>query len=112
LTGPFGAMIVGDGGPSKEGTVPDARPTDVSEAEWDLVRALRAIPEGSWRASATEILSEITRLLQEPRCSDSQADGVPCGEVDGRCDECERVRGLMGALVTRLRDAAHQGAGK
>jgi hypothetical protein len=104
-------MIVGDVERKvKEGTVPEARPAEVSEAEWDLVRALRAIPEGSWRARATEILSEITSLIEEPRCSDSQADGVPCGEVDGRCDECEHVRELLAALVARLREAAHQGA--
>ncbi len=88
--------------------MPEATPAGLSEAEWGLVRALREIPEGSWRVRVTGILSELTGVLSEPRCAENQADGAPCGETDGRCDECGRVRQLLGALVARLRDAAHQ----
>jgi hypothetical protein len=89
--------------------VSDATTSSLSEQEWALVRAVREIPEGSWRGRALEILSELTAVLREPRCAEQQGDGAPCGQIDGRCDECERVEQLIGALAARLRDAAHQG---
>jgi hypothetical protein len=89
--------------------VPEATAMSLSEQEWAIVRALREIPEGSWRVRVAEILSELTGVLREPHCADQQGDGAPCGVIDGRCEECERVGQLLGAVVARLKDAAHQG---
>jgi hypothetical protein len=68
--------------------------------EWRLIRALRELPEGALRTRLWELLVELTDLVREPRCPEMQADGVPCANVHGSCDQCQQVT----ALLERLRD--------
>lgn len=48
------------------------------------------------------LLGQIVKILREPHCAESQADGVPCGDAHGSCDQCDRAADLAEALGEKL----------
>ena len=80
----------------------------LSSEEWDLVRCLREIPAGRVRERVTRTLDDVLGLMRSPHCAEQQADGAPCAQTDGRCEECQRMESFLSALVARLRSAAHE----
>lgn len=48
------------------------------------------------------LLGQIVKILREPHCAESQADGVPCGDAHGSCDQCGRAAELAEALGEKL----------
>ncbi len=49
-----------------------------------------------------QLLGQIVKLLREPHCPEAQADGVPCGDSQGSCDQCNRAADLAEALGEKL----------
>lgn len=70
----------------------------VSTWEWQILSRLREVPEGPLRDRLLALLDELVAFVQEPRCSQVQADGVPCGSVDADCEECLKVNELLDTL--------------
>lgn len=75
--------------------------------EWRLIQALRDVPPSALRDRVWELLVELTDLVREPKCSEVQADGVPCANAHSSCDQCVQVVGL----IERLREGLHPSAG-
>jgi len=67
--------------------------------ERDLIRGLRAIPDSELKRRILDAVDDLIRIGQEPRCTDAQADGVPCGCSRSDCETCnsvfQRVTGLV-----------------
>jgi hypothetical protein len=77
-------------------------PVQLSPEERRFVLALREVPPSRLRNELCSLLDELLAFAREPRCPDSQADGVPCASSRLACDECERVMNclrLMRSLV-------------
>ncbi len=70
----------------------------LSAWEWRILSRMREVPEGPLRDRLLNLLEELVALVQEPRCSQVQADGVPCGAVDADCEECLKVTELLDTL--------------
>ncbi|HKI83200.1 MAG TPA: hypothetical protein VKA63_02590 [Candidatus Krumholzibacteria bacterium] len=70
----------------------------VSAWEWRILSRLREVPEGPLRDRLLDFLNELVVFVQEPRCAQVQADGVPCGAVDADCEECLKVNELLDTL--------------
>lgn len=88
------------------GTNRSKRAREAWDTEQRLVRDLReALPVEAQTVFFRQ-LDELLGLLAEPRCSDAQADGVPCAEVAVGCEECGRAV----AWVRDLRDAIARSA--
>ena len=64
----------------------------LSPAEWKLVSDLRAIPESPLKSRIDALFGELLKFAADPKCGDSQADGVPCTSVHVACAECGRAR--------------------
>ncbi len=73
----------------------------LSAEERDLVEALRDVPESPLRFKLVELLRALFAYARQPRCSDVQADGVPCDNPSSQCDQCSRVTRLLDDLVHR-----------
>jgi hypothetical protein len=73
----------------------------LSAEEWALVSALRAVPPSALRTRVITLMDALLLLVGEPKCSATQADGVPCSTVDARCDECLHVADLLDELTRR-----------
>jgi len=74
--------------------------------EEQLVRDLRAALPVEAQTMFFRQLDELLGLLAEPRCAESQADGVPCPQVAVSCEECGRAL----AWARDLRDAITRSA--
>jgi hypothetical protein len=72
--------------------------------EWRFIQALRDMPASALRDRVWELLVELTDLVRDPRCPEVQADGVPCANAHGSCDQCVQVTGLIERLRTGLHD--------
>ena len=46
------------------------------------------------------LLAQLMTVASEPRCAESQADGVPCATSGGSCENCARFV----EFVTTIRD--------
>jgi hypothetical protein len=71
----------------------------LTTAEHTLIRGLREIPESDLKSRILTAVDDLVRLGQEPRCSDAQADGVPCGCAQSQCETCNSVFERIAALV-------------
>ena len=71
--------------------------------EQKLLLALREIPPSRLRDLMTALVSELADFVAEPRCTEMQADGVPCPHVGVSCELCGRsvqwVRDLREAIA-------------
>lgn len=64
-----------------------------------LVRRLRDELPRDAQARFFREFEQLLTLAAEPRCAESQADGVPCGTVQADCGKCGRAL----AWLSRLR---------
>jgi hypothetical protein len=70
--------------------------------EWKLVSALRGIPESPLKERLDALLGELTKFAADPKCAESQADGVPCTNTNMDCDSCRKVTDLIDFLRRRV----------
>jgi len=71
-----------------------------------LVQRLRdALPADAQTMFFTEF-EELLTLAAEPRCAESQADGVPCGTSDADCETCGRALGWLARLRAEIAKTA------
>ncbi len=71
----------------------------LTTAEHTLIRGLREIPESELKSRILTAMDDLVRLGQEPRCSDAQADGVPCGCAQSQCETCNSAFERLAALL-------------
>lgn len=74
----------------------------LSAEEWRLVSALRAIPESPLKERLDALFGELLKFAVDPKCSESQADGVPCTNTAADCESCRRVTDLIDLLRRRV----------
>ncbi len=70
----------------------------LSNDEWKVISGLRDIPESPLREMMYEMMLALVEYVREPKCAEMQADGVPCTSAEADCEQCVKVRGLLGAL--------------
>lgn len=64
-----------------------------------LLRVIRQMPPEALHA----LLGDLFRLVDEPRCAESQADGVPCTSAGGACERCLRFAAFLDDVREHLR---------
>lgn len=74
-------------------------PATLSAEEWRLVSALREIPPSPLKLRVARLLEELITFVQEPRCAEMQADGVPCDNVNAQCDQCVHVAEMLDKIA-------------
>jgi hypothetical protein len=77
---------------------------ELSQAERQLLVALREIPESPLRDLFTRFVSELTEFVANPTCAEMQADGAPCASAEASCDQCRKLESLLEGLRTRLHE--------
>ena len=77
-------------------------PITLTAEEYRLVTTLRDMPESALRDRVQRLVRDLLVFARNPRCSEFQADGVPCSEPTGDCDQCRVVMGMLEALERRL----------
>jgi hypothetical protein len=45
---------------------------------------------------------QLLTLAAEPRCAESQADGVPCGTAEADCEDCGRALAWLARLRAEI----------
>jgi hypothetical protein len=80
--------------------VAERRSLLLSPEEQLLVCELREVPPSRLRNELVSLLDELLAFARDPRCPDSQADGVPCASARLACDECERVMTCLRLMRT------------
>jgi hypothetical protein len=79
-----------------------AFPVALTPTEWHLVRSLRELPESTLKARLQGIVNDLCNFVAEPRCTQTQADGVPCASASADCESCQRVTGVLAEIARRL----------
>jgi len=79
----------------------------LSGEEWRLIEALREIPAGEARDELLDLVEDLFDRVREPRCAESQGDGVPCATVDMACEDCRHTASVLAALHRRLLSTLH-----
>lgn len=74
----------------------------LSTEEWNIVMALREIPDSPVRTKVSGIFSELVRFVQQPRCLGMQSDGFPCGSPHTSCEECQQMLKVLDDLAARV----------
>ena len=74
----------------------------VSPAEFRMITTLRDMPESPLRSRVHQLLGELLEFARNPRCSEFQADGIPCENPLADCDQCKVVTGMLDALSRGL----------
>jgi hypothetical protein len=75
----------------------------LSGEEETLVTRLREIPDGVARSELVRLVRRLLDFVRDPRCPESQADGVPCACVSGDCEQCQQVAVVLRRLHQQLR---------
>lgn len=78
---------------------------ELSPAEYQLVQALRELPESALREKVHGLFGELLWYVRNPRCQGMGVEGFPCGEPASSCEECHQVWDLleqMSAKVARV----------
>ncbi len=74
----------------------------LSPEEWNLVSSLRAIPESPLKERLDALIGELLKFAVDPKCAESQADGVACTNTSADCESCRRVTDLIDLLRRRV----------
>ncbi len=74
----------------------------LSPEEWKLVSALRDIPVSPLKERLDALFAELVKFAADPKCSESQGDGVPCTNTNLDCESCRRVTDLIDILRRRV----------
>lgn len=75
---------------------------DLNAEEWQLVLALRDLPESPLRTKTVNLVKDLSFYLRQPRCGGLQSDGFPCGSPHTSCEECQQVYAFLDDLSERL----------
>ena len=67
-----------------------------------LVRRLRDELPPEAQVRFFREFEQLLTLAAEPRCAESQADGVPCGTVEADCEECGRALAWLARLRAEI----------
>jgi hypothetical protein len=78
--------------------------TGTSSSEDRLAEVVRDLPPDRLQL----LLDELLAILDEPRCSEAQADGAPCTTTSVDCRRCAR----FGTRLSGLRERLLQEAGR
>lgn len=70
--------------------------------EWKLVSSLRALPASPLKERLDALLAELLKFAADPKCAESQGDGVPCTNTNLDCDSCRKVTDLVDLLRRRV----------
>ena len=73
-------------------------PADFGREAQIIQRLRESLPKDEQTAFLRD-LEHLLTLAAEPRCAESQADGVPCATLETDCEHCGRALGWL----TRLR---------
>jgi hypothetical protein len=73
--------------------------------EWRFVSELRTVPSSDLKRRVLRLFVAVLDFAREPRCAESQADGVPCDTPSGSCEQCLHVDGMLDALRERTAQA-------
>jgi hypothetical protein len=76
--------------------------TTLSAEEWQIVMALREIPDSPVRTKVSGLLAELVRFIQQPRCLGMQGDGFPCGTPHTSCEACQHMLQVLDDLAARV----------
>jgi hypothetical protein len=74
----------------------------LTPAEWNLIREIRSLPEGSSRMRIHEILGEFLFYVRNPRCQGVLAEGFPCGDPRSSCEQCHQIWDLLEEMEARV----------
>lgn len=74
----------------------------VSQAELRMITVLREMPESPLKDRVHRLLEDVLAFARNPRCSEMQADGVPCSRPEADCDQCQVVAEMLGALERKV----------
>jgi hypothetical protein len=81
---------------------PDPSSADDFAREALLIQRLRAeLPQSAQERFFREFERLLT-LAAEPRCAESQADGVPCGTAQADCEDCGRALAWLARLRAEI----------
>jgi len=69
--------------------------------EWRLISELRAVPSSDLKRRVLRLFAAVIDFAREPRCAESQADGVPCETPSESCEQCLHVDGMLDVLRER-----------
>lgn len=72
-----------------------------------LLSRLREVLPAEAQTIVWRRFDELLALMEEPRCAEAQADGVPCPDAEGCCEHCGRAL----VWVRRLREEIARSAG-
>lgn len=75
----------------------------LNDEEWRIICAMRELPDSRLSDSFRALLRALADFVEDPHCSDMQADGVPCADTHGACAECRRATSILAKLQERLR---------
>lgn len=70
--------------------------------EWELVSALRNIPASPLKEKIDALLGDLVKFTADPKCFESQGDGVPCTNTNTDCDSCRKVTDVIELLRRRV----------
>ena len=71
-----------------------------------LIQRLRDALPADAQTMFFKDFEELLTLAAEPRCAESQADGVPCGTSDADCETCGRALGWLARLRAEIAKTA------
>ncbi len=74
----------------------------LSPEEYRIITTLRDMPESPLRERVLRLLDDLVGFARNPRCFESQADGVPCADPAADCDQCQVVLAMLDQLEQRL----------
>jgi hypothetical protein len=74
----------------------------VDHVEARLVAALRGLPPGDVREALLALVDDLAAFAQAPRCTDAQADGVPCTSASTQCDRCRKAAFVLRRMRTEV----------
>jgi hypothetical protein len=77
----------------------------LSPSEWNLVRAIRDLPEGALRDRTAEVLQGLLFYVANPRCEGMGPEGFPCGDPLTTCEECHQIWDLLDQIADRVKEA-------
>lgn len=78
-----------------------ANPPELSEAEWSLIRDLRALPDETLRSRAQASFRELLFFFQNPKCQGIGVEGFPCGDPRSSCEDCHAIWEALDKVAQR-----------
>ena len=71
-------------------------PLEANDATFDetTLEAIRKLPVRRLHV----LLAQLMKVASEPRCAESQADGVPCATAHGSCENCARFTEFVASI--------------